>query len=131
MRLLNDDTMKFEEFADEVPYYTILSHCWRDQEVTFQDLSSGAYQHMKGYQKILGCCGASRLEGYRYTWIDTCCIDKSSSSEQSEAINSMWRWYERSSVCFAFLDDVGGAGGPGRPGAAGARGGGGGRGGAL
>ena len=106
MRLLNVDTMKFEEFADEVPYYTILSHCWRDQEVTFQDLSSGAYQHMKGYQKILGCCGASRLEGYRYTWIDTCCIDKSSSSELSEAINSMWRWYERSSVCFAFLDDV-------------------------
>jgi len=42
----------------------------------------------------------------RYLWIDTCCIDKSSSAELSEAINSMYRWYEESNVCYAYLEDV-------------------------
>jgi hypothetical protein len=41
-----------------------------------------------------------------YIWIDTCCIDKSSSAELSEAINSMYRWYEESEVCYAYLEDV-------------------------
>ena len=39
-------------------------------------------------------------------WIDTCCIDKSSSAELSEAINSMFRWYEKAGVCYAYLSDV-------------------------
>jgi hypothetical protein len=41
-----------------------------------------------------------------YVWIDTCCIDKTSSAELSEAINSMFRWYRKSKVCFAYLEDV-------------------------
>lgn len=41
-----------------------------------------------------------------YFWVDTCCIDKSSSAELSEAINSMFRWYAQSSVYYAFLVDV-------------------------
>ncbi|KAE8333834.1 ankyrin repeat-containing domain protein [Aspergillus sergii] len=44
--------------------------------------------------------------GYEYTWIDTCCIDKTSSAELSEAINSMFRYYQASSACYAFLSDV-------------------------
>ena len=40
-------------------------------------------------------------------WIDTCCFDKSSSAELSETINSMYRWYEQASVCYAYLADVG------------------------
>jgi hypothetical protein len=34
------------------------------------------------------------------------CIDKTSSAELSEAINSMYRWYQDAEVCYAFLDDV-------------------------
>lgn len=34
------------------------------------------------------------------------CIDKSSSAELSEAINSMFRWYQRANTCYAFLQDV-------------------------
>jgi hypothetical protein len=37
---------------------------------------------------------------------DTCCIDKSSSAELSEAINSMYAWYQRGVVCYAYLSDV-------------------------
>jgi hypothetical protein len=36
----------------------------------------------------------------------SCCIDKTSSAELSEAINSMFRWYSRSKVCYAYLTDV-------------------------
>lgn len=44
--------------------------------------------------------------GLSYAWIDTCCIDKSSSAELTEAINSMYQWYQRSEVCYAFLSDL-------------------------
>lgn len=39
-------------------------------------------------------------------WIDSCCIDKSSSAELSEAINSMFKWYQRAHVCYIYLSDV-------------------------
>jgi hypothetical protein len=39
-------------------------------------------------------------------WIDTCCINKTSSAELSEAINSMFGWYERAEVCYAYLSDA-------------------------
>jgi hypothetical protein len=39
-------------------------------------------------------------------WIDSCCIDKSSSAELSEAINSMFQWYKNAQVCYAYLSDV-------------------------
>ena len=42
----------------------------------------------------------------QYLWADTCCIDESSSAELSEAINSMWNWYQRSAVCYVYLADV-------------------------
>jgi hypothetical protein len=37
--------------------------------------------------------------------VDTNCINKDSSSELSEAINSMFTWYQNSSICFVYLDD--------------------------
>ena len=56
--------------------------------------------------KIRHACRIARENGYRYIWIDSCCIDKASSSELSEAINSMYRWYCLSTVCYAYLADV-------------------------
>ncbi|KAL8925514.1 MAG: hypothetical protein Q9208_003405 [Pyrenodesmia sp. 3 TL-2023] len=59
-----------------------------------------------GYRKIKGCCELARIQGYPYVWIDTCCIDKKSSAELSEAINSMYAWYARSAICYVYLSDV-------------------------
>ncbi len=56
--------------------------------------------------KIREACRVARANGYQYLWIDSCCIDKTSSSELSEAINSMYQWYARADVCYAFLADV-------------------------
>lgn len=60
----------------------------------------------KGHAKIKGCCELAQLQKLNYVWIDTCCIDKSSSAELSEAINSMFSYYEHSAVCYVFLEDV-------------------------
>ncbi|OAL57162.1 hypothetical protein IQ07DRAFT_485617, partial [Pyrenochaeta sp. DS3sAY3a] len=69
-------------------------------------LLDGTGKSKVGYRKIM-CCGKQALEdGFEYFWVDTCCIDKSSSAELSEAINSMWRWYSHSHICYAYLNDV-------------------------
>ncbi len=56
--------------------------------------------------KVRMACAVARADGYRYIWIDSCCIDKTSSAELSEAINSMYRWYGKAAICYAFLADV-------------------------
>ncbi|KAK0649253.1 hypothetical protein B0T16DRAFT_409711 [Cercophora newfieldiana] len=65
----------------------------------------------EGYQKILQFLSAIPPHvreglGVEWGWIDTCCIDKTSSSELSEAINSMFRWYGYAEVCLVYLADV-------------------------
>lgn len=65
-----------------------------------------SFMPKKGHVKVKRCCELAHVQGYDYVWIDTCCIDKSSSAELSEAINSMFTYYERSAVCYVFLDDV-------------------------
>ncbi len=107
MRLLNTISLQFEEFYDgQIPDYVILSNRWGDDEVTFQDFRKGRKQYGQGYAKIIQCCNVARSRDFQWVWIDTCCIDKKSSAELSEAINSMYRWYEGAGVCYAYLSDV-------------------------
>ncbi|KAI8959869.1 hypothetical protein F5Y11DRAFT_350078 [Daldinia sp. FL1419] len=82
------------------------SHTWWKHEVTFQDILTRSYKFLDGYAKIDGCCRQAAKDGLHYVWIDTCCIDKSSSAELSEGINSMFQWYKRSTVCYVYLVDV-------------------------
>ncbi|KAH7411306.1 heterokaryon incompatibility protein-domain-containing protein [Cadophora sp. MPI-SDFR-AT-0126] len=107
MRLLNTRSLTLHTFFDKaVPHYAILSHRWEEEEVTFQDLQSGRGPSMPGYAKIDACCAQARSDGWEYAWIDSCCIDKSSSAELSEAINSMFKWYENAEIGYAYLSDV-------------------------
>jgi hypothetical protein len=68
------------------------------------DLRKRQLGHYAGGIKIIRACQHARQAGIDWIWIDTCCIDKTSSAELSEAINSMYRWYRQSKVCYAFLD---------------------------
>jgi hypothetical protein len=107
MRLLDVDSRRVEEFiGDRVPKYAILSHTWDHEEVTFQNIHKRRATTMAGYQKIKYACEQARRDGLQKVWVDTCCIDKSSSAELSEAINSMFRWYQDAAVCYAYLADV-------------------------
>ncbi|KAF8865534.1 HET-domain-containing protein [Acephala macrosclerotiorum] len=95
---------------DLTPSYAILSHTWGpdNEEVTFEDMTNGTGKDKSGYAKIRYCGEQARQDGLQYFWIDTCCIDKSSSSELSEAINTMYHWYEKAEVCYALLSDFDG-----------------------
>ena len=57
-------------------------------------------------EKVRRACAIAQSHGYRYIWIDSCCIDKSSSAELSEAINSMFLWYRDAKICYTFMVDV-------------------------
>lgn len=107
MRLLNTHTLELELFESGPKLsYAILSHTWGDDEVSYHDLLTGLGPGRKAWSKITSCCVKARAEGYLYLWVDTCCIDKSSSAELSEAINSMFKWYQEAEVCYAYLADV-------------------------
>ncbi|KAH6724354.1 heterokaryon incompatibility protein-domain-containing protein [Leptodontidium sp. MPI-SDFR-AT-0119] len=127
MWLLDTSTLALSSFmGDDVPPYAILSHTWGAEEVSLQDMLSLqnpvnqtfdfrgalaqklvlAIKDRAGYLKIKQCCAQALTDGYKYAWVDTCCIDKTNSSELSEAINSMFRWYQNAAECYAFLDDI-------------------------
>ncbi|OJD35279.1 het domain-containing protein [Diplodia corticola] len=109
MRLICANTKELREFShSSSKQYAILSHRWRDEEITFQDLSGDmrSVSMKKGYQKLESACRQATRGGFRYIWVDTCCMNKDSSAELSEAINSMYRWYHEAEVCYAYLFDV-------------------------
>ena len=108
MRLINTLSLELEEVWDEnVKEYAILSHRWEDEEVTLRDMQDlSVASAMAGFAKIRRSCEHAQNDGYKYVWVDTCCINKESSAELSEAINSMYRWYKTSAVCYVFLSDV-------------------------
>jgi len=128
MRLLRAIDMTFHQFeGSSIPPYAILSHRWEGEEITYQEMSDrapttgtrfrfaneqevkiriAATERKSGFQKIQKCCEQALEDMIEYVWVDTCCIDKSSSAELSEAINSMYAWYQRSVVCYAYLADV-------------------------
>jgi hypothetical protein len=109
MWLIHTETFELHQFeANNRPPYAILSHTWDRDEVTFQELSEGG-EHIRsklGFRKIECTCIQARGHGLDYVWIDTCCIDKRSSAELTEAINSMFSWYRQAYVCYACLDDM-------------------------
>jgi Heterokaryon incompatibility protein (HET) len=110
MWLLNTSTIILTEFVEgEIPPYAILSHTWEKEEVSFQlirDPDRTVAKSLKGYTKVIDSCAQAVRDNFQWIWIDTCCIDKSSSADLSEAINSMFRWYHDARVCFAYLADV-------------------------
>ncbi|KAK0735239.1 heterokaryon incompatibility protein-domain-containing protein, partial [Lasiosphaeria miniovina] len=81
-----------------------------DDDDSFRALVPSALPHplqlKAGYAKITYACEQAARDGHRYLWVDTCCIDRSNSAEVSEAINSMFTWYQRAAVCYAYLEDV-------------------------
>ncbi|KAF2191953.1 HET-domain-containing protein [Zopfia rhizophila CBS 207.26] len=107
MRLLHSQTLSlYEPPYSEIPPYAILSHTWGEDEITYQDVRGGTTRLERGYSKLQKFAHRASEDGLDYIWVDTCCIDKSSSAELSEAINSMYIWYKRAKCCYVYLEDV-------------------------
>ncbi|TBU52825.1 HET-domain-containing protein [Dichomitus squalens] len=148
MRLLDTRTGQFVEKDPERTSYTVLSHVWDKVEQSNQEVRgvqssyddqgrlhtvslpadparrvvrsavAPIWSDHRLSPKIRESCRVAREAGYRYVWIDSCCIDKTSSSELSESINSMYQWYGRARVCYAFLANVPAGEDPHKPGSA-------------
>lgn len=107
MWLIDTKTLKLCYFNnDDTVEYAILSHRWEEEEVSLQDFKDESGIAKRGYDKIKQSCHIALQSDIQYMWIDTCCIDKTSSAELSEAINSMYKWYENAKICYAYLSDV-------------------------
>ncbi|KAK3716627.1 hypothetical protein LTR37_006257 [Vermiconidia calcicola] len=115
LRTRTYELVNVEESFRETPPYAILSHRWQGKEIVFKDLSSAplsSFERREGseesFTKIRGACALAQNEDPKleYIWIDTCCIDKSSSEELRTALNSMFKWYHEAEVCYTFLFDV-------------------------
>jgi hypothetical protein len=114
MKLINCTTMQMEtedNWPSRItPPYSILSHTWSTAggEVTYHDYLQGR-EHTpdKDWTKIERAVAITRRspEKLNHIWIDTCCIDKSSSSELNESINSMFKWYAQAVICYAQVAD--------------------------
>lgn len=97
-----------EFISTNLPAYAILSHTWGldGEEVSFYDMEAGTGESKTGYRKIQFCARQAAADGLRYFWVDTCCIDKKNAVELSEAVNSMFRWYQKAARCYVYLSDV-------------------------
>ena len=97
-----------ERVGDKIPPYAILSHTWGldDDEVTYKDVTKGRGKTKPGYCKLDFCSEQAAKDGLEFFWVDTCCIDKTSSAELTEAINSMFKWYQKADKCYVLLSDV-------------------------
>ena len=115
MQLINMKTLKLEKFLDNnLPLYTILLHTWKDdEELSLCDIEERRTNKPGiGLIKLQRSCEQAEKDCLGYIWIDTCCINKTDSVELSEAINSMFRWYKKAHICYAYLLDVPGDNNP-------------------
>lgn len=109
LRTHRNGQLDLEDFSKrDKPPYAILSHTWgkADEEVSFQDLKDGNARKRAGYAKITFCAKQAAKDNLAYFWVDTCCIDQSNSSQLSEAIISMYNWYEEAAKCYVYMSDV-------------------------
>ncbi|KAI6098442.1 hypothetical protein EV401DRAFT_2147474 [Pisolithus croceorrhizus] len=116
MRLINVEAFleRERQIKEEgtVDYYAILLHRWKHEvdyleimDLTEMENRDKIREHV-GYQKIMKSCQQAKIDGLEWLWADTCCIDKRNSTELSEALNSMFQWYENSRKCYTYLHDV-------------------------
>jgi hypothetical protein len=110
MWLLNAESYEMKEFHDNIPEYAVLSHTWAQEEVSFKEIRklkpNSEVRQKQGFLKVEMCCSQAREDELEWVWIDSCCIDKRSSAELSEAINSMFDWYRQAAICYAYLEDI-------------------------
>ncbi len=118
MWLLSTDRAELHPFdsveAAQIARFAILSHVWDKTEQSFQETQALCDQctltncnpRDLSSTKVRESCTLAEKHGYKWIWNDACCIDKTSSSELSEAINSMFSYYSHADVCYAFLKDV-------------------------
>jgi hypothetical protein len=87
--------------------YVMLSHRWESHEPGFKDIpQEGVYRSTSEFDKVRNLCLKARKHKFYWAWIDTCCIDQTSSAEVQKSISSMFSWYRGSALTIIYLSDV-------------------------
>ncbi|KAG2745551.1 hypothetical protein P692DRAFT_201076993 [Suillus brevipes Sb2] len=89
--------------------WVMLSHRWESKEPRLHDIQdNGVYtlDPVGTVVKLQTFCKTARDAGYRWAWVDTCCIDQNNNVELQESVNSMFVWYRHSTLTIVYLADV-------------------------
>ncbi|KIK38635.1 hypothetical protein CY34DRAFT_809154 [Suillus luteus UH-Slu-Lm8-n1] len=104
--------LRMERIRDVVAMYfryVMLSHRWEGTEPLLHDIQGKVVYDLDpagGITKLQSFCETTRDKGYRWAWIDTCCIDQTNNVEVQQSVNSMFVWYRHSALTIIYLSDV-------------------------
>jgi hypothetical protein len=89
--------------------YATFSHKWEDNEPLFEKVMRIVVYDLEEsptHWKLQMFCKIVRDSGFHWAWSDTCCINKADHFVLQEALVSMFKWYEGSSVTIVLLRGV-------------------------
>jgi hypothetical protein len=98
-----------EEVVEKYFRCVMLSHRWDAKESKLHEIQGKFVYKLHpvgGIVKLQSFCKIARDAGYRWAWMDTCCIDQTNNVELQESINSMFVWYHHSALTIIYLPDV-------------------------
>ncbi|KAG1780745.1 hypothetical protein EV702DRAFT_1042967 [Suillus placidus] len=104
--------LRMERIQDVVATYfrcVTLSHRWEGRESLLHDIQDKVINELNpvgGIVKLQSFCKTVRAAGYRWGWIDTCCIDQTNNVELQKSLNSMFVWYRTSALTMVYLSDI-------------------------
>lgn len=104
--------IRMERIKEVVAFYfrcVMLSHMWVGREPLLHDIKDKLVYKLNpvdGIVKLQSFCKTTRNMGYRWAWIDTCCIDQKNNVELQKSLNSMFDWYCHSALTIVYLADV-------------------------
>jgi hypothetical protein len=109
MRLIHTEKCEVHDFLDalSIPRYAAISYSWEADEVRHGNLRETSLASEKpSLQELKEFCLQAGNLSLEWLWVDTVCVNRSSSAELSEAINSTFKWFRQSEACIVYLSDV-------------------------
>jgi len=103
---------RMERIENAVEIYfrcVMLSHRWEENEPLLHDIKGKVVYDLNavgGIAKLQSFCSTARDAGFRWAWVDTCCIDQTNNVEVQESVNSMFVWYRQAALTIIYLSDV-------------------------
>ena len=110
--LVGDANLQMQRIQDVVVAffsYVMLSHRWEGKEARLHEIQDEPIYELNsvgGIVKLQSFCKVVQDAGYRWAWVDTCCIDQTNNVELQRSVNSMFAWYHHSTLTIIYLSDV-------------------------